>query len=310
MDIYWIQDKKKCGPSTVPDVISRIELGELTPDTRGWHAGCQGWMPLRELPALADFLHREQTDTAADDSHSDTIMLTDEEREHSPAASAPDSETTPCPDTAAEAVMNEKEDKATEELPTYALAAPSARLLARMIDVAAYLALVYGAVYVRQIPFNPALLPSNPLFWLPFIVLEGALIAFVGVTPGKWLLGIRLGRIGTAGPTLGFLQCLNRAFMVFVCGMGMMFSFLPFITCGISWWMLRRRGITPWDMRCGTLPIRLTPLTPLGVLVVLAVLLGCFLLITHCLQPWEQAMWEEIARQSPEMGDWVNQFRK
>lgn len=301
MDIYWIQDKKKCGPSTVPDIISRIELGELTPDTRGWHAGCQGWMPLRELPALADFLHREQADTAADDSRSDTIILTDE-------AESPADDT---PVTAAEAdEPQDNAESAEKELPTYALAAPSARLLARMIDVAAYLALVYGAVYVRQIPFNPALLPSNPLFWLPFIVLEGALIAFVGVTPGKWLLGIRLGRIGTAGSTLGFLQCLNRAFMVFVCGMGMMFSFLPFITCGISWWLLRRRGITPWDMRCGTLPIRLTPLTPLGVLVVLAVLLGCFLLITHCLQPWEQAMWEEIARQSPEMGDWVNQFRK
>lgn len=303
MDIYWIQDKKKCGPSTVPDIISRIELGELTPDTRGWHAGCQGWMPLRELPALADFLHREQTDTAANDSRSDTIILTDDAAEQ-PA----DSDT---PVTAAEAdEPQDNAESAEKELPTYALAAPSARLLARMIDVAAYLALVYGAVYVRQIPFNPALLPSNPLFWLPFIVLEGALIAFVGVTPGKWLLGIRLGRIGTAGPTLGFLQCLNRAFMVFVCGMGMMFSFLPFITCGISWWLLRRRGITPWDMRCGTLPIRLTPLTPLGVLVVLAVLLGCFLLITHCLQPWEQAMWEEIARQSPEMGDWMQQFRK
>lgn len=303
MDIYWIQDKKKCGPSTVPDIISRIELGELTPDTRGWHAGCQGWMPLRELPALADFLHREQPDAAADDSRSDTIILTDEAE--SPAA-ADDT-----PVTAAEAdEPQDNAESAEKELPTYALAAPSARLLARMIDVAAYLALVYGAVYVRQIPFNPALLPSNPLFWLPFIVLEGALIAFVGVTPGKWLLGIRLGRIGTAGPALGFLQCLNRAFMVFVCGMGMMFSFLPFITCGISWWLLRRRGITPWDMRCGTLPIRLTPLTPLGVLVVLAVLLGCFLLITHCLQPWEQAMWEEIARQSPETGDWVNQFRK
>lgn len=298
MDIYWIQDKKKCGPSTVPDVISRIELGELTLDTRGWHAGCQGWMPLRELPALADFLHREQADDAEDDSRSDTIILKEDEEPH--ATDTP----------AAEADRPQDNTETAEELPTYALAAPSARLLARMIDVSAYLALVYGAVYVRQIPFNPALLPSNPLFWLPFIVLEGALIAFVGVTPGKWLLGIRLGRIGTAGPTLGFLQCLNRAFMVFVCGMGMMFSFLPFITCGISWWLLRRRGITPWDMRCGTLPIRLRALTPAGVLLVLAVLVGCFLLITHCLQPWEQAMWEEIARTSPEMGDWVNQFRK
>ena len=302
MDIYWIQDKKKCGPSTVPDIISRIELGELTPDTRGWHAGCAGWVPLRELPALADFLHQEQLDNETEEPRSDTIMLTDEAERPADAD---------IPVTAAE--TDAPQDNTVPEadaLPTYALAAPSARLLARMIDVAAYLALVYGVVYVRQIPFNPALLPSNPLFWLPFIGLECVFINFLGVTPGKWLLGIRLGRIGTAGSALTFLQCLNRAFLVFVCGMGMMFSFLPFITCGISWWLLRRRGITPWDMRCGTLPIRLRPLTLAGVLPVLALLFVFFLLISYCLQPWEQAMWEEIARQSPEMGQWVQQFRK
>ena len=59
MDIYWIADKKQCGPATVPDVLSLVQMGELTPDTRGWHAGCEKWMPLRELPALADFLEEK-----------------------------------------------------------------------------------------------------------------------------------------------------------------------------------------------------------------------------------------------------------
>ncbi|MBQ9835074.1 MAG: DUF4339 domain-containing protein [Akkermansia sp.] len=56
MDIYWIENGKRKGPVTVPDIISLVQMGELTPDTQGWHAGCAAWMPLRELPALADFL--------------------------------------------------------------------------------------------------------------------------------------------------------------------------------------------------------------------------------------------------------------
>lgn len=35
MDIYWIADKKKCGPATVPDVISLVQMGELTPRYQG-----------------------------------------------------------------------------------------------------------------------------------------------------------------------------------------------------------------------------------------------------------------------------------
>ncbi|HIX20727.1 MAG TPA: DUF4339 domain-containing protein, partial [Candidatus Akkermansia intestinigallinarum] len=57
MDIYWIKDKRRCGPATVPDVISLVQMGEISPDTKGWHAGCKQWMPLRELPALSDFLN-------------------------------------------------------------------------------------------------------------------------------------------------------------------------------------------------------------------------------------------------------------
>ena len=60
MDIYWIADKRQCGPATVPDVLSLVQMGELSPDTRGWHAGCENWMPLRELPALADFLKEKE----------------------------------------------------------------------------------------------------------------------------------------------------------------------------------------------------------------------------------------------------------
>lgn len=63
MDIYWIKDKQRRGPATVPDILSLVQSGELTPDTLGWHAGCTGWQPLRELPALCDFLREPEPET-------------------------------------------------------------------------------------------------------------------------------------------------------------------------------------------------------------------------------------------------------
>ena len=53
MRIYWIEDKKKHGPISVPEVISRVQMGELSPTTKAWHKGCEQWMPLKDLPALA-----------------------------------------------------------------------------------------------------------------------------------------------------------------------------------------------------------------------------------------------------------------
>lgn len=275
MDIYWIADKKKCGPATVPDVLSLVQMGDLTPDTRGWHAGCEQWMPLRELPALADFLQEKPAD------------------EPEPLPDVPaDTEETPA---------GVPEDAVRVYLPS-----PAARLLARLVDMALYMALVYGVIYVRQIPFEAVLLPSSPLVWVAFVALESILVAYLGTTPGKAMLGIHVRSVNSGPMTLG--RAFSRSCLVFIGGMGMMVSLLPLFMMGYSWWMLRSRGISLWDARCATLPLMLKPLALGRQILAVCVIFACFHLSSLCLQPWLPAMIENVEQQSPEAGQWMRQL--
>ena len=280
MDIYWIADKKKCGPATVPDVISLVQMGELTPDTKGWHAGCEHWMPLRELPALVDFL---QEKPAA-------------EPEQEPGPEVP-----PVP--AAEPVAENRPAGVPENAVRVYLPSPAARMLARFVDMALYMALVFGVIYVRQIPFAPSLLPSSPLVWAGFVLLEAGLLSYLGTTPGKALLGIQVRCVGEGEMSFG--RSLSRSCLVFIGGVGMMVSLLPLFMMGYSWWTLRSRGITMWDARCSTLPLMLKTLSPVRMFLAVVVIFACFNITCVCMQPWLEPMVSAIEQDSPEAGQWM-----
>ena len=277
MDIYWIADKKQCGPATVPDVISLVQMGELTPDTRGWHAGCEHWMPLKELPALADFLQ--------------------EKPEPQPEGAE---ELPPVPQ---EEPVMDAEPRLPEGAVRVYLPSPSQRMLARLVDMALYLALVYGVIYIRQIPFDAALLPSNPIVWIAFVVLEAGLLSYLGTTPGKALMGIHVRNVGEGSFTLG--RSLARACLVFIGGMGMMVSILPLFMMGYSWWTLRSRGLTMWDARCRTLVLQFRRVGVVRQFVAVVLIFACFHITSYCMQPWFPTMVETIEQQSPETGQWM-----
>lgn len=288
MDIYWVKDGQRKGPSTVPDMISLVRLGEVSADTPGWHAGCKAWMPLRELPALVDFL---------------------KEKPAEPAAAQGDGELPPVPPAeAAQTAAGEAspaaapaEDALPAGIERVWLPSPSTRLLARAVDVVLYMGLVYSAIYVQQLPYNEALMPSSPFFWLGFIAAESALLSFFGTTPGKSFFGIRLVAFseGQAEP-LGLLRSLGRSLMVFVGGMGMMCSFLPMVMGGFSWWMLKKHGITYWDARMCTFPAQSRPTgLPRRLLAVLLIFF-CLEVVGFCLQPWIPSVLEELNNRSPE----------
>lgn len=303
MDIYWLKNKEKCGPATVPDVISRIELGELTENTLGWHAGCTKWVPLKELPAMADFLHPAAAEP--EEPHSDTCIIPDDapaETEHRSTTCAIPMDESETPDAPAA-------DKPLPKPPSIVVIIPPAgvRLLARLIDMGAYASVVYLALHLRGVAFHPLLLPSSPLFWLPYVVLEAAVLSTLGTTPGKMLFGMSLLRFTADDPRapLGFLHALNRSFMVFVGGMGMMFSFLPLLTGLISLWQLKRNGITMWDVRCTTMPTLKTRPSPLRA-VLAGVILLCFMhVIGTSLEPWMPDVLRSVQEQSPEMAEWL-----
>ena len=275
MDIYWIEDKKKCGPVTVPDIISRVQMGELTPETKGWHAGCEQWMPLRELPALVDFLKEPAA-----------------EAQPEPEPSVPE---TPAPE--------ERPAGVPENAVRVYLPSPASRLLARLVDMSLYTALLYSAMYVRQIPYDAALLPSNPLVWLGYVVLEALLVYYLGGTPGKYLLGVQVRCVGEGNMTLG--RSLSRSCMSFIGGMGMMVSLLPLIMMGFSWWQLRTRGITIWDARCQTLPIMLQPVSILRQFLAIVLIFIAFNITCSCMEPWVESMVQQVESQSPEAGQFL-----
>ncbi len=278
MDIYWIADKKKCGPITVPDIISRVQMGELSPETKGWHVGCEQWMPLRELPALADFLQETPAEAA-------------------PAAEPVEAESAVAP--AGEGLPTGLPENAVRVY----LPSPASRLLARLVDISLYMALLYTAFYVRQIPYDAALMPSNPLIWLGYVVLEALLVNFTGGTPGKHLLGIQLRVVGEGQMSIG--RSLSRSCLAFIGGMGMMVSLLPLIMMGFSWWQLRSRGITMWDARCQTLPIMLRPSFVLRQILAVLVIFMAFNITCTCMEPWLEPMVQQVESQSPEAGQFL-----
>lgn len=276
MDIYWIADNRKCGPATVPDVISLVQMGELSPDTKGWHAGCEQWMPLRELPALVDFLQEKPAENPAEELP--PVPAEDPGAERRPAG---------VPENAVRVYL------------------PSAawRMVARFADMSLYMTLVFGVIYTRGIPFDPALLPSSPLVWLGFIALETVFVHYLGTTPGKALLGIQVRCVGEGQMTIG--RALSRSCLAFLGGMGMMVSILPLFMMGYSWWQLRSRGITMWDARCSTLPLMFKPASVLRQFLAVIVIFACFNVTSFCMQPWLPDMVAAIEQQSPEAGEWM-----
>lgn len=298
MEIYWVQAGKKKGPSTVPDMISLVRLGEISADALGWHAGCKAWMPLRELPALADFLKEKPAEPAAEQGEDVLPPVPSAEIAEAPAAA------TETPAAAATSPDAHADGKLPAGIERVWLPSASTRLLARAVDVVLYMGLVYSAIYVQQLPYNATLLPSSPLFWLGFIAAEAALLSFFGTTPGKSFFGIRIVAFseGQAEP-LGLLRSLGRALMVFVGGMGMMCSFLPVLMGGFSWWMLKKHGITYWDARMSTFPAQNRPTGLPRRLLAVILIFFCLEVVGFCLQPWLPGVMEDLRTQSPEAAE-------
>lgn len=287
MDIYWVKDGRRSGPATVPDVISMVHGGDLSPETLGWHAGCRGWMPLRDLPALEDFLKEPQAETPA--------------QEELPPVP-------PLEDCAAASTSEPAEAESAEHVRVW-LPSPSTRLMARGVDVVLYLGAVYAAIYLRQLPFSPYLMPDSPFLWLGFVAVEAALITFFGTTPGKSFFGIRViaFREG-ATEEMGFWRALGRSLMVFVGGMGMMISFLPMVMSGLSWWTLRSHGITYWDARMCTFPAQKFPTGSMRRILAALMIFLCLQMIGFCMTPWAPSMVDFISERSPEQGDMLRRL--
>lgn len=287
MDIYWIENGKRKGPVTVPDIISLVQMGELTPDTQGWHAGCAAWMPLRELPALVDFLGNLENRSKAD-KQEDT---TPSGREQTIPAGLPPIRHTGIPQNEADATS----PRIVEVFPATA----SARLMARLVDSALYAAAALGVAYSLGLEYSSYYTPSAPAFWLPMVVLEALFLSRLGTTPGKWLMGIRLASL-LGSPRISFGRALLRSALVFFLGTGLMMFPVGLVMMLFSYWSLRSRGICLWDARATTLPVQPAK-SGAGRFAGAAITI--YLALTAAglfMQPWIPTMLDEVEKQSPD----------
>lgn len=289
MDIYWIENGKRKGPVTVPDIISLVQMGELTPETQGWHAGCAQWMPLRELPALVDFLGNLENRSKAVQQEEEPNTAN---QEQALPAGLPPIQPTPVPQKTADDTTS---PRIVEVFPATA----SARLMARFVDTALYTAAALGVAYGLGLEYNSYYTPSAPVFWLPMVVLEALCLSRTGTTPGKWLMGIRIASL-VGSPGISFGRALLRSALVFFLGMGLMMFPVGIIMMLFSYWSLRSRGICLWDARATTLPVQ--PAKS-GAGRFVGAIITIYLALTAAglfMQPWMPTMLDEIEKQSPE----------
>lgn len=292
MEIFWIKDKRQCGPSTVPDILSLIQLGELTPDSLGWHAGVQGWKPLRELPALADFL-REEKHPSSEFSETGTLPE---------PGSAPERTNTPTEAPKAAGMLSihlpihlsSEQGKTKVEPPSVYL-----RLLARLIDTALYFALLLGVLYALEVPYSRHFLPGSPLFLLPLVFLEALCLSKWNTTFGKRICGIYVCTLGQH-PEMTFKRAFYRSFTANFFGLGMLsFPFCPILPF-IALWLYRAKGIFRWDMHVGTFPLAKRGRGMVRLIISLVIIYLSLVLTGVFMTPWYKPMYEELSRLNPD----------
>lgn len=139
-----------------------------------------------------------------------------------------------------------------------------------------FAAFVLGVVLAVVAPSSSLLASDYALMWLAavlWIPAEALLVASVGTTPGKYLVGMRITR--SDGSLLSIAEAFTRAGSVWLIGCALMLPLVLLLTFNAQYNRLRKGKDSTWDER-GRFLVTHTPLTPgrqlLLVFVVLAVL--------------------------------------
>lgn len=289
MQIYWIEDKQKRGPIAVPDIIARIQMGEIDPETTlGWHNGCEKWIPLKELPALADFI----TDMCNKSKQKEEAQATPEDEIDKLLTPAEPDKTTP--------------DKVP--VPVAVLTTPtfSERMIARLTDYAIYAAIFMSICYLFKVPYNQHLLCTDPLFWLPTILIESYLLARFGATPGKNLMGITVRSLLDGNkPSMGCT--LSRSIGVFIMGMGCFFPLISVVMMIIAYNMINKGSLTLWDTRARTIALKLPGKRPSKPLCIFIIIVSYFI-VNFCMIPWLPDIINQLISLYPKMAEYLKQL--
>lgn len=230
MKIWLLEDGERTGPHEVYTVRDMISNEEVNADTPAWYEGADGWVTLADVPAYSsDFSKSKKTDeedggvsSLNKDEFVKKLESQFQEQRHFGQAQ---------PNSAQ--FQNE---------PLY----PIRRLCARAIDFVFYMLVVI--IVKAQLGINPFEAPNDLrelLFLVPYVLLDGLALAYLGTTPGKWLLNIKLR--SASGQKLKVDISIIRSLRVWVLGFAM-HTFLIYISLPLSWFFASKYGKFLWDI--------------------------------------------------------------
>lgn len=261
---------ERVGPFSVEEMRDEVEAGRARGASKVWKAGMMAWLPLRDVEPLRQYLDP--------------------------------SELAPPP--------------VTRRLPSAALlpmSGPWRRFMARMFDVwweTALIAFFIGAVFGGQSVWflewiwKPGGSHLLGLACLPLaMVLDAGIHTICGNTPGKALLGLRVGDARAESP--GFMPCLRRNMAVWVKGLALGLPIVNLFTLGYQHGRVKKERVASYDVRTG-LRVRAGAL-PLWRRGVFATLFLALFVVVLGLQETDRQFDRKIlhARQSPTFS-WQN----
>lgn len=215
MTIWWYADKdKKTGPIEMDELRQLLQSGRIGSKTMLWHEGMEAWQPLDEIEELNELKF---------------------------------------------AVPPPLPPKTNPDPLSYPLATPWPRFFARIFDVwweTLLVSLILGAVlgrysagFVEWIN-GPGASQLFGILCLPIaLTLDALLYRVVGNTPGKALLGLKVGTLD--GKPLSLAQYLSRNFSMWVSGLALGFPFFNLFTMANQSRKLGKGGQASYDAPTG-----------------------------------------------------------
>lgn len=235
MDFWIIREGEKAGPYPDYEIRSKIEHGDLQPESRVWSEGLDGWTKLEDMKLFREEFGKRD----------------------------PRSEPTPTP--------VEKESPETPPLPEVKKKAYiMRRFWARWLDLTAYGSLWWLGLYFSGRDISTALTSVWMLLpmYVPWFVLESWLLHKYRMTPGKWLMGISIQNEDNSHLTL--TAATKRSLRVLVSGIGFGWSYLAAICQLMSWFTTRRIGKPIWDY-LGEHKVEAKPLMPAKIIALILI---------------------------------------
>ena len=197
------------------------------------------------------------------------------------------------------------------------VASPSHRFFARLFDIwslsvlvaipIGYLLSLYSATWVNFIEIPGADKLATPLFLPIILCAEAVIFGWLGTTPGKWLMGIRV--VDYRGRPLTTITYLKRNFRVWFSGLALGIPIFSLATMYYQWNKLTSRGSSSYDFELKT-QVRMTGTSAPKVLTFICVAVG-FVFLAGWIQTINRDFDNERAQALDRPSyDWTNPISK